>query len=135
MYGFCNVWCFGNICTCIYCFVLFVRCFLYCLIYVHLWNGTNIYIYIYMCVCVCVCVCVCIVSCGFGNLHRICTYLQHLYFPEESSVFQPKYLGAIKPSLQLVGDKRMYVVLLCIHCGYENKQRLFPYTTLTVSFL
>ena len=38
MCGFCNVWvcacvgfvmcgCFGNMCTCIYCFVLFVLCF------------------------------------------------------------------------------------------------------------
>jgi len=79
--------------------------------------------------------CAYIASCVFDNLYRICTCLQHLYFPEEGCGLQPKHVGAIKPSLQLVGDKLMYVVLLCILCGSENKQLLFPYTTLTDWFL
>jgi hypothetical protein len=74
------------------------------------------------------CVCVCILYRVFDELYHICTYLQRLYLPEEDWGLQPKHVGTTKPSLQLVGDKLMYVVLLCILCGSENKQRLFPYT-------
>ena len=56
------------------------------------------------------CVLVYIVLCVFGKIYRICTCLQHLYFPEEGCGLQPKHVGAIKTSLQLVGDKLMYVV-------------------------
>jgi len=73
-------------------------------------------------------VCVYIVSCVFDDLYRTCTYLQQLYLPEEGWGLQPKHVRTIKPSLQLVGDELMYMVLLCILCGSENKQRLFPYT-------
>ena len=38
-----------------------------------------------------------------------CTCLQHLWHPEDDSVLQPKHVRAIKPVVQLVGNK-----LVCI---------------------
>ena len=109
-----------------------------------------------MCVCVCVCVCVrararaCVYGEPKANLNF--AHLSNVTVHVSSEIFiKPgKLLNAI--DLDPVGTLRhgqtvsspfnihkflrsAHTVYLCVLCGSENKQRLFPYTALTDWFL
>jgi hypothetical protein len=130
---------------CIYILLLFILfgcylcCSAYCLcvnVYCHrvktqlqLINIT--YIYIYICVCVCVCVWVCIyVFCVWISEQTAIISLYSInwlvFITETECVYcavRTGYLNAVLRSA--------HTVYLCVLCGSENKQRLFPYTALT----
>ena len=52
-----------------------------------------------------------------------------------SLTFTAELLLCLPPGLTVKTVRSAHTVYLCDLCGSENKQRLFPYTALTDSFL
>ena len=49
--------------------------------------------------------------------------------------FKAQWLLCVPPGLTFNILRTAHTVYICVLCGSENKQRLFPYTTLTDWFL
>jgi hypothetical protein len=61
---------------------------------------------------------------------------QHPYFEEQqANPLKPCGLLYAPPGLALKIRRSAHTVYLCVLCGSENKQRLFPYTALNDWFL
>ena len=71
------------------------------------------------------------VLCGSQSKHRFFSLYGFnwlIFIVEMESVYCAVQVGLIRVNLSLRSAHRVY---LCVLCGSENKQRLFPYTTLT----
>ena len=55
--------------------------------------------------------------------------------PDANKSFKPQLLLYMPPGLTFTILHSAHTVYLCVLCGYENKQRLFPYTALADWFV
>ena len=76
------------------------------------------------------------VLCGSENKQRLFPYTALTeWFYSRDLKFQSPVVTICTASLTFKILRSAHTVYLCVLCGSENKQRLFPYTTLTDWFL
>ena len=66
---------------------------------------------------------------------NICTAQRSLYVPHSGHYMYCTVVTICPTSLTYTILRSAHTVYLCVLCGSENKQRLFPYTTLTDWFV